>query len=163
MTMNLRVIGGMFVALVAGCDADTDVEPAPCEAAPGTGDAHEFLDLRVHFENQTAVADDRIVVMTYETLMPDRVYGVASARVDGSGSFEVMWPDAYRRYEYQPIAFYIDLDEDGACTPGVDLGERHISSAWNPVGDEPLEEQLAVFPFEPVDVAVCEVIERCAL
>ena len=90
-----------------------------------------------------------------------RVYATADLAIDATGAFEQVWKDAYRRYEYQPIVYYIDLSGDGGCTPGTDVGERHISAAWNPVGDVMLDEQLAVFALAPVTAEICTDVERC--
>lgn len=77
------------------------------------------------------------------------------------GVLEHTWTDAYKRFEYQPIVYYVDIDDNGECTPDVDLGERFTSSAWNPVGDAPLESDLAVFPLPMVTVETCRDVERC--
>ena len=109
------------------------------------------------------VAGARTKLMTYDATEVDRVYAVADVRVSSSGSLDETWPDAYKRFEYQPIVYYVDVNDDDRCTPDVDLGERFISSAWNPVDDAPLESDLDVFPLPLVTAATCADLERCGL
>ena len=144
----------------AGCAEDSTQEPASCNASPGVGQPSEFLELRVRFQ-QPALAGLRTELITYDVNDATRVYAHGETRVASDGGMEQAWPDAYRRFEYQPIVYYIDVNDDGACTPGTDLGERFISTAWNPVGDAPLETDLALFPIPAVSAETCSDIGRC--
>jgi hypothetical protein len=153
----------LTLTLIVGgaCARDRSTPSAACEASPGVGEPLQFLDLRVHFEGQAAVASKQIRIITYDNNDSERVYAMADAVVDATGTFEQHWVDAYRRYEYQPIVYYVDVDGDGECTADVDVGDRHISSAWNPVGDAMLDQDLAVFPLKSVTHEVCSDLERC--
>jgi hypothetical protein len=155
-----KVVGVVALATTGSCTSDGEREPGVCDAHPGTASESEFLDLRVRF-SEPRVAGMRVSLMTYDVSDFDRVYAVADVRVAADGTLDHSWSDAYERYEYQPIAYYVDVDDDGRCTPDVDLGDRFISSAWNPVGDEPLDTDLGVFPLPVVTAQVCSNVERC--
>lgn len=149
---------------VIGCadDQPQDMQMVTCDVEPGVGAPSEFLDLRVRFA-QPALAGARTKLITYDATDMNRFYAVADVRVSSTGDLDVTWTDAYKRFEYQPIVYYVDVDEDGRCTPDIDLGERFISSAWNPVDDAPLESDLDVFPLPTVTTATCADVERCGL
>ena len=100
--------------------------------------------------------------MTYDAADEARVYARIETNLTADGRLDVTWPDAYRRFDYQPIPFYIDVDADGTCTPGVDVGRRHISTAWNPVDDAPLDQDLTPSTLTAVDRALCEDVDRCS-
>lgn len=158
----MRSVACVAVACLGACasEAAEGVQMVSCDARPGVGGASEFLDLQVGF-NVAAVSGARVKSMTYDSTDTDRIYAVADVRVSSEGVLEQTWTDAYKRFEYQPIVYYVDIDDNGECTPDVDLGERFISSAWNPVGDTPLESDLAVFPIPMVTVETCRDVERC--
>lgn len=149
-----------IITTLAGCADDSTPAATSCNAAPGVGEPIEFLELRVRFM-QPALAGLRTELITYDANDSSRIYAYADVRVGTDGVLARAWPDAYRRFEYQPIVYYVDVNEDGACTPGTDRGARFISSAWNPVGDAPLEADLAVFPIPTVTVETCSDLERC--
>jgi hypothetical protein len=124
------------------------------------GQTIAFLDFRVSGTGLAAHEGRSVRLVTHNLHDDDRVFGTAEVTIV-AGQFEASWLNGYQRWEYQPVDYYIDVDDSGTCTPGVDLGERFISSAWNPVGDEPLDQDITLFPPQPVTTDVCQAIDRC--
>lgn len=155
----MNIVAAVMVASVALVGCTSEPEPATCDVV--AGEPATFLDLRVYF-TQPALAGMRTQIVTYDLNDPERVFAVADTRVDADGLLEQTWTDAYQRPDYQPIVYYVDVDDNGRCTPGVDLGERFITSGFNPVGDPPLDHDLAVSPLPVVTAETCRDVERCA-
>ena len=155
--MHIAAVMLASVAL-AGCTSELPVR-GTCDVLAGEPAA--FLDLRVYF-TEPALAGMRTQLVTYDLNDPERVYAVADTRVDADGRLDQTWPDAYQRPSYQPIVYYVDVDDNGRCTPGVDRGERFITSGFNPIGDPPLDHDLTLFPIPVVTAETCRDVERCA-
>ena len=160
----------MIPWFVAACNAEPVEAPdagdegwgARCEPTPGDDpEPLAFLDFVVSGEG-LGQHEGRIVrFVTYDSVAPTRVFGVAEVAIQ-DGAFSARWTDGYERYEYQPVSFYIDLDDDGRCDVGQDLGAHFVSSAWNPVGDAPLLEVIPDGLPRLATDAVCQDVDRCA-
>ena len=151
----------------AGLAADRDAGHAAswgasCDPRPGDdGENIPFLDFEVVGQGLETFEGAPVRLLTYRLDDPDRVYGVAEGTIS-DGAFGVVWPNGYERYEYQPVIVYVDANGSGACEPDVEPARRFISSAWNPVGDEPLVEDVTIFPLdEPATAEICADINRC--
>lgn len=156
----------LAIPFASACGAsDEPVEQdswgAACDPRPGEDveGGVDFLDLEVSARGLVGLDGLPARLITYTLDDPERIYGAAEAEVEG-GTFGAAWADGYRRFEYQIVVAYVDADDSGRCErdePGV----RFVTNAWNPVGDQPLVQDLTVFPLEPTSEEVCADINRC--
>ncbi len=135
---------------------------ARCDARPGDdGETSAFLDFEVTGQGLESYEGATVRLLTYRLDDPQRIYGVAETTIH-DGAFGAMWPDGYERFAYQPVVIHIDANGSGACEADVEPARRFISTAWNPVGDEPLVEDVTIFPLdEAATTALCDDIDRC--
>lgn len=172
--MRVPLVSAIAVVLMA-CDggedstADDTVDAgeeeswgSSCDPRPGDdGETIAFLDFEVVGQGLESFEGARVRLLTYRLDDPGRVYGVAEVTIS-DGAFGVVWPNGYERYEYQPVIVYVDANASGECEPDVEPATRFISSAWNPIGDVPLMEDVTIFPLvEPATPAICDDINRC--
>ena len=127
----------------------------------------EYVDMIVRGAGLTRYQGQRIIVYTvdYRTMRP-LGYGSAVIR---DGAFELRFPDGYHRFTYQPVLFFLDVNDDGLCqvaTGDVALSLR--SNAHNSNG--PIEVDVGVVfrldvdggePWHPSDPKVCDVMNAC--
>mgnify|MGYP001613725914 CR=1 FL=1 len=172
----LAVLGSVSSAGACGAepspgDDDADVlapdarDPEPwgerCNARPGDdGDTIAFLDFEVRGHGLAALDGAVVRLLTHQWDDPERVFGIAEVTI-ADGAFAALWPDGYQRFSYQPVIIHVDADGNGRCDPDVELGRHFFSNAWNPVGDEPLAQDVTLFPLEPATAAICAEINRC--
>jgi hypothetical protein len=171
----MRLFVCLTVVVWTACGGGDDGGPAPdldageaaswganCDPRAGDdGDTIAFLDFEVAGHGLERFEDAPVRLLTHRLDDPGRVYGVAEVTLS-EGAFAASWRNGYERYEYQPVIVYVDANRSGACEPDVEPARRFISSAWNPVGDVPLVEDVTVFPLdEPATAAICDDINRC--
>ena len=69
----------------------------------------------------------RIFVLTreFDTMIP-RGYGSAVIK---DGTFLIRLSRAYLSFSYQPVFYFLDVDDDGRCDPTIDRAFRGVTSA----------------------------------
>jgi hypothetical protein len=152
-------------------DASSPTWGTACDPRPGGDEKMDglprFLDVEIRASGFDAYEGATLRTVTYERLeagVVTRVFGTREVIVTGGG-FEVMWPNAYERFGYQPMVLYADVDDDGTCDPAVDPTWGMFSNAHNPPGDAPYvwDLDLGMAPFlDGISAAdICTVANGC--
>lgn len=136
-----------------------DAGPSPCNQPGDAGDGgRPYFDLIVG--GRWNVPDGRrmfVLTREYSSMIP-RGHGSAVIK---DGSFLIRLPRAYLNFSYQPIFYFLDVDDDGRCDEAID---RTGSELTNACQMQDCEGVLHEGPDRPVDGRgnhVCSLMNAC--
>ena len=137
--------------------ADADESPCnqPGDAADG---GRPYFDLVVG--GRWNVPDGRrmfVLTREYASMIP-RGYGSAVIK---DGAFLLRFPRAYLNFSYQPIFYFLDVDDDGRCDETIDRVGNDVTSACQLRNCEGVLHESPNRPVDPRGNNVCDVMNAC--